>query len=331
MPAWLEALPRWGGYLGTFLVIGACVFRFAVLRAWMGAHAEDEAVAAALARRAALCGLAGACLLLAAIGPRLWFQAAGFVDPGQPIDRELLALVLGETAWGRGWMSQFAAAIVATLGFLIAVLVPRWGWIGAGIGATLVALAAPLTGHAVSEAAGRSGVVLDALHVLGGGAWLGTLAVTLLAGLQVFRRLPDAEHGRFAARLIAAFSPVALVGATLVVLAGAALSWRYLGGTVAERLAALTGSAWGRALLFKIATLGGVAALGAWNWRVLLPTLGTADAAGRLRRSARLELALGLLLLLITAIMVARPMPALAAGEGADAVGLRTCTETLAC
>lgn len=297
----------------------------------MARHPDDEPVAEALARRAALLGLAGSCVLLLAIGPRLWFQAASFVDPGEPIDRELVQLILSETAWGRGWLSQFAAAIVAVLGFLLTVAAPRLGWIGAGIGATLVALAAPLTGHAVSEAAGRSAVALDALHVLGGGAWLGTLAVMLGAGLLVLPRWPDAEHGRLAARLVTAFSPVALVGATLAVLAGAALSWRYLGTDLAGRVAALGTTAWGRALLTKILALAAVAALGAWNWRVLLPQLGTAEAAGRLRRSARIELGLGLLVLLITAVLVARPMPALNAAEGGEDLGHHSCQEVMSC
>lgn len=318
MPLALEALPRWLGYLGAFLAIGACVFRFAVLRGWHRSHPDDVQVTDALARRAAQLGLLGAVLLLLSVPLRLWAQARGFIDPGETVDRELVSLIVGETAWGRGWLAQFGAAVVALGGFLLAVLLPRWGWIGAGIGATLVALAAPLTGHAVTDAAGRTGVLFDSLHVLGGSAWLGTLAVMLLAGLTALSRLPEAQHGAMAARLVRAFSPVALVGAAVAIVAGSVLSWRYLGGNMADRVAALTGTDWGRALLLKNLALATVAALGAWNWRVLLPRLGTADGAGRLTRSARYEMLLGVVLLLITAILVALPMPALAAGEALE-------------
>lgn len=272
-----------------------------------------------LATRAAHLGVAGGLLLLLSLGPRLWFQAAAFLEPGEVVDGELLRLILGETAWGRGWTAQLGAAVVALGGVLLVAVAPRWGWIAAGIGATLVALAAPLTGHAVTDAAGRTGPLFDALHLLGGSAWLGTLAVTALVGLAALARLPADQHGRFAARLITAFSPVALVGATVAVLAGAILGWRYLGGTLGERLAALPGTPWGRALLAKTGALVLAAGLGAWNWRVLLPQLGSAEAAGRLRRSARLELAIGLILLLITAVLVALPMPALAAADALSA------------
>lgn len=264
-------------------------------------------------------------MLLLATGPRLWLQARGFTDPGQTVDRELLSLILTETEWGRGWMAQLGAAVLALGGYLLAVAAPRWGWIGAGLGATLVALAAPLTGHAVTEAAGSTGVLFDALHVLGGSAWLGTLAVMLLAGLGTIARLPADQHGPLSARLVTAFSPVALVGASLAVLAGSVLSWRYLGGTIPERFGALTSTDWGQALLLKNVTLLAVAGLGAWNWRVLVPKLGTADAAGRLTRSARYEIMLGVVLLLITAILVALPMPALAAGEDLGRLGLHLC------
>lgn len=330
MPLSLEALPRWIGYLGAFLAIGACVFRFAVLRGWLRTHPDDAPVTDLLARRAAQLGLLGGALLLLSVPMRLWAQAQGFLNPGETVDRELISLIVGETQWGRGWMAQFGAAVVALGGFLLAVVLPRWGWIGAGIGATLVALAAPLTGHAVTDAAGRTGVLFDSLHVLAGSAWLGTLAVMLLAGLTALSRLPDEEHGMMAARLVRAFSPVALIGATVAVIAGSVLSWRYLGGGFSERLAAITGTDWGRHLLLKNLTLAAVAAFGAWNWRVLLPRLGTVEGAGRLRRSARVELALGVVLLFITAILVALPMPKLAAADEYSLL-LIPCTGVLSC
>ena len=57
------------------------------------------------------------------------------------------------------------------------------------------------------------------------------------------------------------------------------------------------------------ALLAGVAALGFYNWRRVLPTLGDDAATHRLRRSARVELGLGLVVLLVTAVLVALPTP----------------------
>ena len=68
-------------------------------------------------------------------------------------------------------------------------------------------------------------------------------------------------------------------------------------------------SNWGRTLLLKLALLAGVASFGAWNWRVMKPALGSADAARRLTRSALSELAIATLLLIVTAVLVATALP----------------------
>jgi len=304
------AFARWMGYLGSFLVIGAVVFQVAVLRNWTKAHPGDAPIASVLGCRAARLGLLGGMVLIVAAGLRLWCQLAAFVEPGEPITRELLQLIVTDTPWGRGWVAQLGAAVLALGGYLAAIAAPRAGWIVAGIGATLVAAAAPMTGHAVTPAAGATGQLFDALHLLAGSAWLGTLAVTLVAGLLPLTRLPEAQRITMSTRLIRAFSPVGLVGASLAVVAGSVMSWRYLGTTIEARFDALLGMPWGQVLLIKVVVLGLVAGLGAWNWRILLPRLGTAGAARSLHRSAQVEILLGLLLLVVTAILVALPMPA---------------------
>jgi hypothetical protein len=50
-----------------------------------------------------------------------------------------------------------------------------------------------------------------------------------------------------------------------------------------------------------------VALAGAFNWRRLAPTLGSADGVVRLRRSAGLELAVAMLVIGATAVLVATP------------------------
>ena len=281
-----------------------------MIRGWIRAHPDDAPVADVLSVRAARLGLLGAMLLTVSAGLRLWFQVHAFVEPGDPVEGELVRFIIGETAWGRGWLAQLGAAVLALGGYLLALGVPRFGWIGAGLGATAVALAAPLTGHAVSEVAGDTGVLVDALHLLGGSAWLGTLLVTTVAGLAALARLEPEQRSRLVARLITAFSPVALIGASLAIAAGAVLSWRYLGDSIGERFSALTGTSYGQALLIKTLTLLVVLSLGAWNWRVVVPRLGTAAGTDRLGRSARLEILFGIILLLVTAVLVALPMPA---------------------
>jgi putative copper export protein len=106
--------------------------------------------------------------------------------------------------------------------------------------------------------------------------------------------------------MVAAFSPVALTGAALAIVAGSLMALAYIGN-----LPALWGSNYGRALLIKLALLGVTMALGAWNWRRVKPRLGSHQATEHLRRSARAELLVALGLIAVTAVLVALPAPRL--------------------
>jgi copper transport protein len=105
-------------------------------------------------------------------------------------------------------------------------------------------------------------------------------------------------------RLIQRFSPVALTGASLMLVTGliAALShikaWTQLWGT-----------SYGVTLSLKVAIVLAVAALGAWNWRRVAPLIDSAQSAETIRRSSTLELLLGAVVLFITAILVLLPNP----------------------
>ena len=297
----MEAASRWLAYGATLLVIGASVFRFGIL----GPVARSGGPAAPdTARRAATLGLVAAVGLVVAGLLRLFMQAKSFTEPGEPVTLELLGIVL-ETSWGRGWLAQMLAAGLAAAGAFFARVSPA-GWLSAAAGASAVMLAAPLTGHATAvEEAGAWGYPLDAIHVLGAGVWIGTLGVLVSTVLLPLRQETDEARGRLAAVFTNAFHPIALVGAALTIAAGAVLSFRYLGGSLGN----LWTSSWGRTLLLKLALLAGVAAFGAWNWRVMKPALGSADAARRLTRSALSELTIATLLLIVTAVLVARPLP----------------------
>ena len=300
--ALIGAVTRWLSFAAALVVLGAAGHRFGVLRAMRRARLElpggDTAAANA--------GLAGAIALLILTLPRLYGQALGFVDLGEPVTGDLVATIMGQTAWGRGWTTQALAAGLATAGFLAARSLPGPGWLMAVGGASAVALAAPLTGHAVAaERAGHWGYPLDVLHVLGAGAWLGTLAVMAVAGFGAARRLDTETRDRRIADQVKAFSPIALAGAATVALAGLALAFRYLDGS----LSALWASGYGRTLLLKLAALALVISLGAWNWRIVTPALGQADGTARIRRSSFIELLLGIILLAITAVLVSMPMP----------------------
>jgi copper transport protein len=108
------------------------------------------------------------------------------------------------------------------------------------------------------------------------------------------------------ARLVRAFSPIALSGAFLVVGAGVLLGVAYVGS-----LEALWGTTYGKMLLIKIALLAVTAALGAYHWKSLTPRLDSVQGASVFRGSAAVELTLAALLLGATAVLVALPAPKL--------------------
>src|SRR5690606_37487009 len=138
--------------------------------------------------------------------------------------------------------------------------------------------------------------------VLGAGAWIGGLVLLAAVGIRSAGEQPDAPG---IARLVRAFSPVALGGAGLVVCSGALSAWLYL-----ERLSDLWLSEYGRTLLVKVALVGAVAGIGFVNWRRLGPQAGQPGGVARLRRAAMLELAAAVLVFAVTALLTGLPQPA---------------------
>ena len=310
LPLDLYALARWIAYAATLVTIGGggC--------AWMLAGIPTSGGRADLALSEARettwrLALAAPIVLIGAHLLRLYGQVRGFLEPGESITWDGVHAIVAGTTWGRGWMIQLAAAIGAAL--LLGVARWRAERNGPRIPAAtvaavvMVAFASPLTGHAMENPWGRvAGVLLHGLHLLGAGVWLGTLFVLFVAGFRGVREGGVFEGTALLARLVRAFSPLALGGASVVVGAGVLLGVAYVGS-----FEALWGTTYGRTLLIKIALLVGTAALGAYHWKSLTPRLDSAQGASAFRSSAAVELTLGALLLGATAVLVALPAPKL--------------------
>ena len=298
----MSAAARWLGFIGLFFIIGASSFRF--LASGLPAGAADRV--RALLYRTRRIGLAGAVVLIAACLLRLNEQVLAFSDPGAPFDWASVRLIVDQTSWGAGWRWQVGLAIAAGAAFVLASQMRAGWWLAllAGIGS---AVAATLTGHAVEHPWGpAAGVALSSLHLLAGAAWLGTLAAM---ALTIYGRGGEPAGERREALVAAAvhrYSPVALTCGAITIAAGVLTGWTYVGS-----VQAVFSTDYGRMLLVKLALVGCVAAVGAWNWRRLRPSLGAAPGAARLRRSATAELLFGTLLLVATAVLVALPAPAI--------------------
>jgi copper transport protein len=133
---------------------------------------------------------------------------------------------------------------------------------------------------------------------------------------------------------VAAFTPLALAGASATLLAGVANAWLRLApadpaAPAAARLVALTGSTYGRLLLAKLALVIVVAAAGAVNWRRNGPRLlarnasggvavgaadvradaSAADSAAALDRAVRVELGAAAVALVLSAALALSSPP----------------------
>lgn len=180
------------------------------------------------------------------------------------------------------------------------------GWALGGAAAVGLAFSLALSGHAAAASDfAAAAVVMDAIHVLAAGGWIGGLLVLLAAGVPAAMRLEAPERGRAVAALVHAFSPAALAFAGALVVTGVFAAWMHLGS-----LPALWESGYGRTLLLKLAVLTGVFGTGAHNWLKVKPALGGEEGAERIRRSGSIEVAIGAIVLLVTAFLVATPPPA---------------------
>lgn len=262
----------------------------------------------AVSRRLNQLGLgSGVALLLAAFAVLLATVAGlggGFASLSDPT---LWSAVLMDTAFGRVWVARLAMAIL-----LIVVGLAVWRGparalehLGVLLAGGLAASVA-LTGHAQAEE-GASGMLhrfADAAHLVAAAVWLGVLPPLLF----LLRRSPDrsvADTGLAAARL-RAFHSIGLASVVVLALTGVVNSWFLVGS--AERLLTTT---YGRILLTKLALFAAMIGLAADNRLRLVPALSrdlarSADAdeaLTRLRSRIRGELALGMLVLAVVAVL----------------------------
>jgi copper resistance protein D len=273
------------GFIGQFLAAGAIGFRYFALR---GQRPQaDRTFYDDAARRAAVIGLAGiliSVLLTAAQLPSLAARrhttVSSFVATDTSTTLEVVFLIL------------------ALIGFALAITRAGPGWPLATVSVVVGSLRAAFIGKWAS--------LVNPVHVLAAGLWIGTLFVLVTAGLSaLFRHEPTRDRrGAIAADMVNGFSPFALTMGSIVVLFGVITAWRHL-----HILSNLWSTPYGYTLIGKLCFVAAVFATGAWNWRRQRPTLGSDVAAISIRRSATAELTIAVIVLLITSVLVSLPAP----------------------
>jgi copper transport protein len=295
---WPEPIVEYLGFLAQFVALGAVGFRYAAVRDRLRATAGDGDVGAFYAdacARAARIGVLGALLSLILFAFRVP-ESAARAHTTVPL---YLTHDLGGGLQALGYLLAF-------VGLALAGARIGWGWPIAVLGA----VGRPLSGIV----SGDWTRLVNPVHRLVGGLWIGTLFILVVAALvPLLRRGPAGERrGAIAADLVNGFSPLALVSAGILVLSGLTTAYRHL-----TPLSSLVTTPYGWTLLVKLTLVAVVFAFGAWNWRRQRPRLGSEVAAVSIHRSATRELAAAALVLAATAILVSLPSPRRAAAPTA--------------
>ncbi|MGQ0764152.1 MAG: CopD family protein [Gemmatimonadota bacterium] len=293
-------LIRWLTFAATLVLVGVAVWNARLGPILRVAFPESAELAG---RRVVAMARGFAVLLTVASLLRLLAQAVAFFGAGAATDLSNVGLLVGGTTWGWAWLMQMIASLVLVFGGSRRLTSPAV----TGAAAAGLALALALSGHAAAvEDIWMLAVAIDALHVVGGGGWLGTLAIIVFAGLPGSRRGPAEGRAGAVAMMVNAFSPLALAFAGVTASTGIVASWLQVNP---PPWSALWDTLYGQRLLIKVGFVALVAAVGAWNWRRVKPRLDAGGGPERLRRSAVLELVLSLVVLLVTALLVATAPP----------------------
>ncbi|WP_299971417.1 CopD family protein [uncultured Roseobacter sp.] len=276
----LAILAKAIGYSAALIAIGGVLFSFIFEK-------RAEVSVLHLARKLAV----GAALVgLAVLAVRFGIRAArisgmGFEGATDPM---MLGFVwespLGNAAIWRG-IGEVA---------ILALLIPRFGqWI-AMAGTVAVAISFAQVGHALGEPRAALAVLL-VLHLLAAAFWVGALIP--------LRRAALAPAG---ADLLHYFGNLAAGGVAALILAGTSLAWLLSGSATA-----LFGTAYGLALLVKVAIVTVLLGFAAWNKVRLVPDLRAEKpgAAHALRRSISMEILAVVLILLATATITSVSTP----------------------
>jgi copper transport protein len=291
---------RWIEFVALLTALGALGFRHGVLPP-LAARGVPTADAADRARR-----FGQNVLVLYAIAAvvRLYTESRAMNGADAALAGASLIPLVTRTTWGLGWLAGIIGALLLAVGWAISRRSVTIGTPLALTGAFGMVLAPAISGHATGSEHFIVSVTLDMLHVAAAGVWVGGLVLVLFVGIPAMRRLTDGNPDAATSALVNSFHPIALFCAPLVVVAGVGTSWLRLGG-----FNAIFGSEYGRVLLWKLALVLVVVALGSYNAARGRRRLGTPGATRLFQRSAAAEIIFAALVLAATVTLVITPVP----------------------
>jgi putative copper export protein len=180
------------------------------------------------------------------------------------------------------------------------------------IAAPLAAISQAWLGHAAEGGAGLYGalmITVYAIHALATGAWVGGLPPLLFALVEQ-RGFDPYKARECTLDILSRFSLMAMVAVTLLVASGITNA----GFRVAGSFGKLVYTDYGNALFTKVSVVSAMLALAYFNRFIAMPRLRRAALKGIapitwLGRSVALELALGVLVVFVAAVLGITPPP----------------------
>jgi putative copper export protein len=284
----VDVIHEYVGFAGSFFTVGAAAFYFLLLRPALESGSPARAVAA---RSAARIGLLGAVLrLLAILMSVMEVMSSKHLSAIDALTRSS-SVVLGAVV-----------TLIAIFAFAAAGFAERESfaaWIIAGLATLVIALRGLVTT--------KLDRMVNPIHVFAASMWIGTLFVLAVAGIATMMKgvLSEPERSPAVTTMVNRFSTLALWSAGVLVLSGVTTAYIHIG-----TFGNLFTSIYGRTLLVKLALVATVFALGFYNNQRMKPQLGSDEATLRLHRSAKWELTIAALVLLVTAVLVNLPAPA---------------------
>jgi putative copper export protein/methionine-rich copper-binding protein CopC/mono/diheme cytochrome c family protein len=342
-PSVAAVLIRWWRYLALGLLTGACGLALFVARPATVDTADAEAWRRA-ARRLRAWASGGIVAFILAHVATAFVQAATVADlPITRVRGDTLRRLLFDTTYGAVWRLTMAVALLLLVGVLVGLLpfwrtrshalgviaTPRpvarddavsespaasqWFWRLELAGAFLLCAVLPFSSHAVeSQHQPVLALMADATHLAAMGLWFGGLVLLLIVQRPWLHPLDaDARHALLAAA-VRRFSNMAFL------CVGALVATGLYAMTIHTTRATILTSSYGKTLLIKHALIVPLIATAAVNLLLIKPHLGESARARRLLpRLLLVEVALGLVVLCVTAVLTQLPPAHLLTGVNA--------------
>jgi copper transport protein len=297
----LDPVVRWLTLLSAMVLVGGLVVDTLVWRPVLTGK-DTPAAQRELRRRmtARVRRLWWASAILFALASVAWLLVQSSVVGASP------TALLGSTDWGRLWLWR-AALFVALCGVFAMEYGQRASKRGGGEEAPFLSLAIGpgllLTFSLASHGAAvpgleAPGVISDYAHLLASALWVGGLVLLAAALPLVLGTLEGKDLRETLARMLPRFSFLAALSVAVLTVTGLYSAWLQV--TVFPALLA----PFGLALLAKVAVIGGVLGIAAFNLLWLSPRLHRQDGAGRLlRRTVTAEALLVAVVILLVGLM----------------------------